>query len=300
MRWGGHCFTTNVSRFNQRQEHSMVHFKRFLAVLLLLCGVLAGSAAHAGRNCAAAQPLKAQTVANALNLAEKTHNALSASGAKVVLLARAGQDLSKYGIRYSHLGFAYLQNDGNDGPAGQGGKVWRVLHKLNQCGTAESAIYRQGLGEFFLDDLWRFETAWVVPTPELQTRLLALLQNPKRATLMHHKPYNLVSYPWSSKYQQSNQWAIETLALAAAPEMATGYVTRSQAQAWLQLKAYQPSVLHINAMTRLGARVSAANVAFDDHPGSKRFSDQIETVTVDSVFAWMPRAGLGSVSAVLY
>jgi hypothetical protein len=35
-------------------------------------------------------------------------------------------------------------------------------------------------------------------------------------------------------------------------------------------------------------------VAFDDHPNEKRFSDRIETVTVDSVFAWLPRAGLST------
>ena len=109
-----------------------------------------------------------------MTLAERTLKALDGSGAQVVVLARAGQDLSKYGIHYSHLGFAYRQ------PDGQGGHVWRVLHKLNQCGTAESAIYRQGLGEFFLDDLWRFEAAWVVPTPEVQARLLAVLR--RRAT----------------------------------------------------------------------------------------------------------------------
>jgi hypothetical protein len=28
-----------------------------------------------------------------------------------------------------------------------------------------AAVYRQGLGEFFLDDLWRYEAAWAVPTP---------------------------------------------------------------------------------------------------------------------------------------
>ncbi|MGZ5073111.1 MAG: DUF2145 domain-containing protein [Usitatibacter sp.] len=33
-------------------------------------------------------------------------------------------------------------------------------------------------------------------------------------------------------------------------------------------------------------------MAFDDHPNDKRFSDRIETVTVDSVLAWLPRAGL--------
>ena len=36
-----------------------------------------------------------------------------------------------------------------------------------------------------------------------------------------------------------------------------------------------------------------AHVAFDDHPNEKRFTDRIETVTVDSVFAWLNRSGLG-------
>jgi hypothetical protein len=51
--------------------------------------------------------------------------------------------------------------------------------------------------------------------------------------------------------------------------------------------------LHISALKRLGARVTAANVAFDDHPNAKRFSDRIETVTVDSVFQWLDRSALG-------
>jgi hypothetical protein len=38
--------------------------------------------------------------------------------------------------------------------------------------------------------------------------------------------------------------------------------------------------------------MTAANVSFDDHPNGKRFTDRIETVTVDSVFAWLQRSGL--------
>lgn len=271
----------------------MNYFKHFCAVAVLAGAALLSPLVHAGRSCAAPQPPRAETVERGLNLAEHTLKALNNSGAQVVLLARAGQDLSKYGLRYSHLGLAYQQSDGH------GGHVWRVLHKLNQCGTAESAIYRQGLGEFFLDDLWRYEAAWVVPTPDVQRWLLALLQDEPRALQLHHKPYSLVSYAWGLKYQQSNQWAIETLALAMAPEMAAKRATRAQAQAWLQGQGYQPSVLKIGAVTRLGARVSAANVAFDDHPNEKRFSDRIETVTVDSVFAWLGRAGLGQAPVTL-
>jgi hypothetical protein len=258
-----------------------------LGFVALAVGLLATQPALAGRSCES-KPPTAASIERGLVLAERTHQALEAeharSGTQAVLLARAGQDLSKYGLRYSHLGFAYRTSNA------QGEAAWRVLHKLNQCGTASASIYRQGLGEFFLDDLWRHEAAWATPTADVQARLAPLLREDARAVRLHHKPYSIVSYAWGRKYQQSNQWAIETLALA----MDAGVTSRAEAQAWLQGKGYQPSTLRVGALTRLGGRISAANVAFDDHPDAKRFADRIETVTVDSVFAWLPRAGLGS------
>ncbi len=260
------------------------------AVAAALCLAAAVVPAHAGRSCEQ-RPPSVQVITQGMALAQKTSQVLDAenakSGARVVLLARAGQDLGKYGLRYSHLGFAYKTPEG----------PWRVVHKLNQCGSAEASVYRQGLGEFFLDDLWRYEAAWAVPTPEVQERLLAWLQDPQRATSLHAKPYSLVSYVWGRKYQQSNQWATETLAAAMDPAVALSpWLTtrREVAQSWLMAQGYQPTTLHIGALTRLGGRVSAANVAFDDHPNDKRFSDRIETVTVDSIFAWLPRAGLAA------
>ncbi|MEN9377158.1 MAG: hypothetical protein RL710_2315 [Pseudomonadota bacterium] len=261
--------------------------KQHLTATMLATMALVSPPALAGRTCETPQPPKVYTVKRALTLAERTLKALDSSGARVVVLTRAGQDLSQYGLRYSHLGLAYRQEDG------EGGHVWRVLHKLNQCGTADSALYRQGLGEFFLDDLWRFEAAWVVPTEPVQAKLLALLQDEPRALQLHHQPYSMVSYAWGQKYQQSNQWAIETMSLALSPAMANGWGTRKQAQNWLHSQGYQPTSLHIGPFTRLGARVTAANVAFDDHPTEKRFSDRIETVTVDSVFDWLMQSGLG-------
>ncbi len=258
------------------------------ASLAFLCLALP-PAAYAGRTCDA-KKLTPQTLERGFALAAKTLTALNASGDKVVILARAGQDLTKYGLRYSHLGLAYQL------PDGQGGNTWRVLHKLNECGTSASAIYRQGLGEFFLDDLWRTEAAWIAPSAEVQARLLAMIQSPTQAIQMHHKPYSIVSYVWGTKYQQSNQWAIETLASAMEPGIAQSSYgvadSRVKAQAWLQFKGYQPTTLKIDSLTRLGARISSANVAFDDHPSEKRFSDRIETVTVDSVFQWLQRSAL--------
>jgi hypothetical protein len=244
--------------------------------------MLAAGAAHAGRPCEA-EPPRADAVTRGMALAQATALALDGSGADVVVLARAGQDLSAYGLSYSHLGFAYREHS-------SGQPVWRVAHKLNHCGSAEGALYRQGLGEFFLDRPHRYEAAFVVLAPQTQALLLPLLRDNTRLAAWHTPHYNMLAYPWSITYQQSNQWAIETLAGASEPAANT----RRQAQAWLQLKGYEPTSLRLGPLTRLGARATAANIAFDDHPNHKRFSDRIETVTVDSVFAWLQRSGLGS------
>jgi hypothetical protein len=244
---------------------------------------LAAAAAHAGRSCETQAP-SAVNVQRAMGLAQRTASALEASGAQVVVLARNGQDLSKYGLRWSHLGFAYRDD------SAAGAAVWRVVHKLNQCGSARADVYRQGLGEFFMDDLFRYEAAFAVPTAAVQAALLPLLKDNFRVTQLHQAAYSMVAYPWAQQYQQSNQWAIETLALAQEPAIGS----RERAQAWLQFKGYEPAVLRISPLVRLGARMTAANVAFDDHPNEKRFADRIETVTVDSVFEWLERSGLAA------
>lgn len=263
---------------------------RELALAALVVLALAGANnAHAGRSCEQRMP-SAQVIERGMQLAERTSQALDEefrrSGTRVVVLGRAGQDLSKYGLRYSHLGWAYRTEAG----------PWRVVHKLNECGTAESKVFRQGLGEFFLDDLWRFEAIWAVPTPEVQAKLLPVLSNNAQATAMHHRAYSMVSYAWSQKYQQSNQWALETMAAAMEPATIR---SREQAQAWLRFKGYEPTALRLGPLTRLGGRVTAANIAFDDHPNEKRYADRIETVTVDSTLAWMQRAQLAGAPVVL-
>jgi hypothetical protein len=239
---------------------------------------LVATAAHAGRSCEN-KPPRVDAIQRAMQLAEHTAQTLDQSDAQVVALARSGQNLSEYGVRYSHFGLAYRDN----------GK-WRVVHKLNQCGTAHAAVYRQGLGEFFLDDLYEYEAAVVIPTPEIQAKLLPVVRDNARLAQLNTPAYSMVAYPWAQTYQQSNQWALETFAMAQE-QAAT---TRERAQAWLKLQGYTPTTLHIGPMKRLGGRLTAANIAFDDHPNEKRFTDRIDTVTVDSVFAWLNRTGMGA------
>ncbi len=248
-------------------------------VTLMVVALLAAAGAQAGRSCEAQKPT-VESVRKSLNLAQHVAQALDASGAQVALLGRQGQDLSKYQLQYSHMGWAYKSATG----------AWRVVHKLNDCGTAASHVYRQGLGEFFLDDLWRYQAVLMVPAPVVQQKLLLALSGNEQPLQLHESHYSMVAYPWSQRYQQSNQWALEALAQAMEPTIRN----RGQAQAWLQLQGYQPSDLRIGAMTRLGGRMTRANIAFDDHPPEKRFAGHIETATVDSILQFLQRNQLAT------
>jgi hypothetical protein len=252
-------------------------YKRYLLAATASFCLLAPGLGHAGQACEQKSP-SAAMVTQGLALAVKTVEQLNASSADVVIIGRVGQDLSKYGQHYSHIAFAYRE-----------GASWNIVHKLNECGTAVSNIFEQGMGQFFLDDPFKFEDAIAVPAPDVQKRILAVLKDPQKVLTEYIPSYSMLAYAWGNKYQQSNQWVLETLALAMEPQIKD----REQAQAWLKFKGYEPSTLNIGPMTRLGARMFKANIAFDDHPNDKRFSDRIETVTADSVFDFLKKSGLG-------
>jgi hypothetical protein len=256
--------------------------RRWTAAAVAATLVFFSAPAFSGRACVDT-PLDVDTVTRSLALAERTAARLDATGAQVVVLGRSGQDLSKYGLRWSHMAFAYREAANGDRT------TWRVVHKLNECGAPVGDVYRQGLGDFFLDRMFRYEAAIVVLSPEAQARLLPLLRDDRQVMQWNTRAYSVVAYPWSTRYQQSNQWVLETLAGA----MDGHATTRRQAQAWLQLRDYRPTTLRIGPLTRLGAEISRANVAFDDHPNEKRFSDRIETATVESALAWLPTSRLG-------
>jgi len=103
----------------------------------------------------------------------------------------------------------------------------------------------------------------------------------------HGRPYNMVAYPFSTEFQNSNQWLLETLSSAMAQD--TVIASRSDAQAWLKLAGYRPTTLNVPMMQRLGADFFRANISFNDHPLGERMAGRIDTVTVESVVDFVAR-----------
>lgn len=254
-----------------------------VAILLVVVGTWLAPPALAGQPCTE-RKLTANELVRSLELAARTAATLERSGARAAIVARAGQDLREWNLRYSHIAIAY-----RDAEAAGGRGAWRVVHKLNHCGSDRASLFRHGLAEFFGEDLYDFEAGIVTLEPAAGAVLATRLRDNFTVARLHEPRYNMLAYPWATRYQQSNQWALETLAHVLEPAA----TDRSRAQAWLRLRGYQPTTLRIDALRRLGARVGSANIAFDDHPTARRFGDRIDTVTADSVFDWLMRSGLG-------
>lgn len=246
-----------------------------LLFTVCVCGIIWTQTALAGQTCEdkAADP---QKVMQGFELAQRVKQQLDDSKAELAIIARAGQDLSKYHLRYSHLGIVRKDEDGR----------WIVMHELNQCGTANSDLYNEGLANFFMDDPFRFESLLLIPSSEIQEKLIKMLRStmPKQ---LHEVRYNMVAYPFSTRYQNSNQWALEILASALAKDI--DIRQREQAQAWLQFAGYQASTIEVSMLSRLGGRMFRANIAFDDHPMGRRMAGQIDTVTVESIDQFLQR-----------
>ncbi|WP_428960027.1 DUF2145 domain-containing protein [Xanthomonas oryzae] len=250
------------------------------AIALLVLAALPLAATAAAPRCVQRYPSPHATAAM-FDMATSTAQALDTlPDAKVVLLARGGQDLSRYGLKHSHLAFAVREADG----------IWRVRHLLNRCKSDASQLYVEGLSNFVGESAVSNDLRVGVLTPAVQQRLQAVLSDSgELAHRLHETRYSMVAYPFSTDYQNSNQWVLEVLAaaLAADAQPPTVISDRHAAQAWLQAARYHPSILHLDVKQRVGARFVAANATTTDHPVGERVSGNYSVVTVESVFDFL-------------
>ncbi|MBO9740483.1 DUF2145 domain-containing protein [Xanthomonas axonopodis pv. begoniae] len=250
------------------------------AIALLVLATLPLAATATTPRCVPRYPTP-QATAAMFDMATSTAQTLDAlPDAKVVLLARGGQDLSRYGLKHSHLAFAMRDDDG----------IWRVRHLLNRCKSDASQLYVEGLSNFVGESAVSHDLRVGVLTPAVQQHLRALLSDSgELAHRLHETRYSMVAYPFSTDYQNSNQWVLEVLAaaLAADAQPPTVIGDRRAAQAWLQAARYHPSILHLDLKQRVGARFVAANATTTDHPVGERVSGNYSVVTVESVFDFL-------------
>lgn len=248
------------------------------AALICLAGV---TPAGAGQSCIAHDVAVAE-LRSAIDVADKIETALERSGSNFALIARVGNDISKYGLRYTHVGFARKRARDRE---------WVVVHQLNPCASAQSGLFVQGLGTFMLDDLFTHEILLVTLKNPLDESLDAIFSAdaPRR---LYDPQYSMISYPGTPvRYQNSNEWLLELIALAQAKLENIELHTRDDAHRYYRSRGFKGSVIHISPLRRSLARLAASNIRFDDHPPSSHRTGLYETVSVKSVLHYLHQTG---------
>ncbi len=247
--------------------------------LTLALGVLAligVGTATAGTACntRSATPIE---LADAAATALRARSALEQANAPVALLSRVGTDLSEHGLTYSHLGF--VVRDHHAGP-------WTVVHLLNRCGTDRSALFHEGLLNYFADDLISFDTRISWLRPEMAAEMARALASDLPFRL-HEPSYSVIARFDSANYQNSTSWMLDVL----MGVQLDGPVDRPRAQALARAQGFEPDLIRIPYTRRLAGGLFAANANFSDHPVATRLSGRYPVVTVRAILRHLDAQG---------
>lgn len=242
------------------------------AAALLLAATL--GVAHAGsvapRGCDRPLQVDAAQQDRLLRFAAVVREALADSATPAALIARSGTDLSRFGLRYSHAAVALA--DGLDMP-------WAVRQLYYDCLERQPRLFDQGLAGFVVgSDNPRigFVRLLLLPPDAARPLAAATLDKPLALGLLNAR-YSANAYPFSTAYQNCNQWVAELLAAAWA-----GPRDREGAQAWLRAEGYAPVPVRASAWLMLAGRF-VPWLHFHDHPAELLDAGQVQTSLPDSL-----------------
>ena len=234
--------------------------------------------AQSATGCALRPPSMAQ-IRSAAAMSVRLRDYLETTGAELAIVARVGSDQSKRGPKYTHAGFAWRDN-----PKGR----WVVVQALNACGTSRSAIYDQGLMQFFLDDPHNYDVQIIVPSRALRRAIATGLKDGDGLRI-HGSRYSIVSYPRSTMYQNSNEWLLEVIALAQGRLRDQTIVSRAGAQQLHAELGFAGSKAQVTFFEQLFGGLFNANVSFADHPFADSQSGWFEFVSVRFIKNYLTR-----------
>ncbi|WP_018607401.1 DUF2145 domain-containing protein [Uliginosibacterium gangwonense] len=231
-----------------------------LGVALALMLVPAGQAASWSY---CDQPARANLVQTdrMLRFGHLVENILDETAAQAVVVSRSGFDLERFGLHYSHAG-VMLRDEVQQG--------WSVRQLYFDCAAERPRIYDQGIPGFLLgneEDLPTFISMVFLP-PDEERRLAVQAHSKPVALSLLGQTYSANAYPFSTRYQNCNQWALELLAYAWGNISLEAPDRRAAAQGWLKAQGYQPTQI------RLGPFLDVASwfvplVNRDDHPANE-------------------------------
>lgn len=256
----------------------MTSAKQLLRGACLLLVVLLTSPAQSqsfsgSSRAAPASPIPVEQI---IGFAKKVERTMAAEGARVAIIARMGRPLSEMpeGMRFTHAAFAvYSQITTADGRQLPGYAVFNLYQRDDQPNISELV---QDYPVDFFSGVASLEAGIIIPSPELQSRLLNVIASPVYASL-HEPRYSLIANPYTLGRQNCTEFVLDVINAAI-------YQTDDIHQIKANTKAYfiaQP--VKVSPLKLLLGSMFVAEVSTSDQPEApvtttfERIGDYLKT-----------------------
>jgi hypothetical protein len=194
-----------------------------------------------------------------INFSKKVEKSLAQKGARVAVIARVGRprDQLPPGFGYTHVAFAVYSQITTKDNRQIPGYAMRNLYQRDKEPAVSDLI--QDFPVDFFSGVQVLEAGIIIPSPELQKRLLEVIASPTYKEL-HNPRYSLIANPFTVEYQNCTE---HTLDVIFAAIYQTNDIRKIKKNEEVYFEA-QP--VNVGPLRLLFGSIFSAEVATSDHP----------------------------------
>ena len=264
--------------------------RRPLFAVALGAVLWAAPAGAAGVSAASSSPtevahFKAEEI---IGFAKKVERAIAAKGARVAIVGRVGvppADLPE-GMHFSHVGFAvYSQITLADGKKVPGYAMYNLYQ--DDAKPDVSSLVQDYPADFFAA-VAKLEAGIIIPSEELQTRILDVIGSPTYKAL-HDPHYSIIANPFTLGRQNCTEFVLDVVNAAI---YRTGDIQKIKAAERAYFTA-QP--ININPFKLLLGSMFTAGVSMSDQEADK----PPVTATFERISDYLTKYDAGSQTQIL-
>jgi len=216
-----------------------------------------------------------------IKFAKKVEKTLAQKGARVAVIARLGvpqKDLPE-GIHFTHTAFAvYSDITTADGRHVPGYAIYNLYQRTKEPNISDLV---QDFPVDFFAAVPVLKAGLIIPSPELQKRLLTTISSPVYKAL-HNPKYSNIANPFTLDFQNCTEHTLDVI-------MAAIYETDDLNQIKANEKAYfKAQPLKVNRLKLLLGSMFLADITTSDHPGKP------ETATFTTIGNFLTKYDAGS------
>ncbi len=196
-----------------------------------------------------------------ISFAKKVEKMLAAKGARVAILARMGRPPSELpeGMHYTHVAFAvYSEITTAEGRKVPGYAIHNLYQQNDRPDVSELV---QDFPVDFFAGVAQMEAGILIPSPELQLRLLNVIASPTYKSL-HEPHYSVIANPFSQGRQNCTEFVLDVVN-AAIYQTSDIKVIKANEKAF-----FVAQTVNVNPFKLMLGAMFSAEVSTADHTGT--------------------------------